>query len=240
MARIRYLKPEFFTDEDLAELPFQTRLMYAGLWCHADKAGRLENRPKYLKAMIFPYDTIDVEKQLSMLSNGKGANKAPFIQRYEIEGKQYIQILSWNKHQVPHHTEKESIIPDPPPITPLKEKEKDKDKGASPDAELSNGSITVKEPLKKVYGEFKNVFMKDEEIAKLNEKFGTKETNNKIENLSEYLASKGKKYANHYATILAWDRKNPKPVTFKEESKQRKPDAHDILIEQMKEAGWKP
>jgi hypothetical protein len=233
VARIRYLKPEFFSDEDLSELPFQARLAFAGLWCYADKAGRLEDRPKFLKAMIFPYDNIDMEKQLQLLSNGKG-----FIQRYEIENKGYIQITSWHRHQVPHHTEKESTFPEPPLRTPLKDKEKDKEKGASPDAEFHNGSITVKEPLKKIYGEFKNVLLKDEEIEKLNAKFGVQETNNKIENLSTYLASKGKKYANHYATILAWERKNPTPIKSAPVLKEGTIGMPDWIEKAAKE-GWK-
>jgi hypothetical protein len=144
MARIRYLKPEFFTDEDLADLPFEARLLFAGLWCHADKAGRLEDRPKYLKAMIFPYDPqVDLDRLLGLLIN------KPFINRYKTEdGRCYISIPSWTKHQSPHHTEKDSSIPPPenPPHTPLKDKDKDKDKEkcSSSKLELTNGSVTVK------------------------------------------------------------------------------------------------
>ena len=58
-------------------------------------------------------------------------------------------------------------------------------------------------------GEFENVFLSEEELEKLKEKYnGT--LNQKIEALSSYMASQGKKYASHYATILAWDRKNNK------------------------------
>lgn len=146
MPRIRYLKPEFFTDEDLAELPFQTRLMYAGLWCYADKAGRLEERPKYLKAMIFPYDSMDINKQLDLLSKPKNDNGSPFIVRYTIDDRPYIQILSWEKHQKPHHTEAESKFP---PAPPLKREVKGNGelKQLNPSARLSNGVVTVKEPL---------------------------------------------------------------------------------------------
>ena len=146
MARIRYLKPEFFTDEDLATLPFETRLTYAGLWCYADKSGRLEDRPQYLKAMIFPYETVDFEKQLSCLSQPKNNGK-PFIQRYEIESRKLIQIINWDKHQKPHHTEPESRLP---PITPLKNKGnyKGKGKGQQDSPELRNGLNNVKRPLK--------------------------------------------------------------------------------------------
>ncbi|HAG51728.1 MAG TPA: hypothetical protein DCL42_10415 [Deltaproteobacteria bacterium] len=46
MGRIRYVKPDFFKDEDVAELPDKTKLLYIGLWCFADKSGRIEDRPK--------------------------------------------------------------------------------------------------------------------------------------------------------------------------------------------------
>jgi len=146
MPRIRYLKPEFFTDEDLAELPFQTRLTFAGLWCHADKAGRLEDRPKYLKAMIFPYDKVDIEKELTLLSNPKLNGGYPFIIRYRSEGRSYIEIPSWDYHQKPHHTEVESKIPPAPPLKEIKDKGNGECLNDS--TELSNVSITVKKPLK--------------------------------------------------------------------------------------------
>lgn len=113
MPRIRSLKPEFFKDEDLATLPIATRYFFEGLWCCADKAGRLEDRPRYLKVEIFPYDDVDVESMLQQLAqpNVQDRPKKQFIKRYEVEGKRYIQILEFNKHQAPHHTEKESTIP---------------------------------------------------------------------------------------------------------------------------------
>lgn len=154
MARIRYLKPDFFKDEDLAILPYEVRLFFAGLWNFADKAGRLEDRPLRLKAEIFPYDKVDVEKCLELLSKPKNGSKKPFIQRYEVEGCKYIQIVNWDKHQKPHSTEKESEIP---PRPPLKGMEKGTIKGMESvlqgTPQLSNAQITVKEPLKDVIKE---------------------------------------------------------------------------------------
>jgi len=113
MARIRSIKPDFFTDEDLAELPFYVRLFYAGLWTEADRSGRLEDRPKQLKVKIMPYDKVDVEDILKTLATTKTTSGKPFIVRYESDGVKYIQILSWERHQKPHPTEKASIIPPP-------------------------------------------------------------------------------------------------------------------------------
>jgi hypothetical protein len=113
MPRIRSLKPDFFLDEDLAELPLWVRVLYEGLWCHADKEGRLEDRPQKLKAVIFPYDKYPVEDGLRKLALPKvhSPKHLSFIIRYEVNEEKYIQILSWDDHQSPHHTEKESLIP---------------------------------------------------------------------------------------------------------------------------------
>jgi len=117
MARIRYIKSEFWKDEDVAELSYQARLFYIGMWNFADKAGRLEDRPKWLKVEIFPYDNVDVNKILKDLAKRKTNSKRPFIQRYGLNGKMYIQILAWSEHQKPHHQEQESRIVEPPTLT---------------------------------------------------------------------------------------------------------------------------
>ncbi|MBT9132974.1 MAG: hypothetical protein DDT33_01505 [Firmicutes bacterium] len=67
--------------------------------------------------------------------------------------------------------------------------------------------LTKETIQKKEYGEFSNVLLTDEEYSKLQDKFGD-QVNCKIEILSEGIASKGYKYKNHYAAILAWDRRD--------------------------------
>ncbi|MCW6665439.1 replisome organizer [Aerococcaceae bacterium NML191219] len=63
----------------------------------------------------------------------------------------------------------------------------------------------VKEPKKK-YGAFENVLLTDDEHNKLKEQFSDIDV--RIERLSEYIASSGKSYKSHYATILSWARKD--------------------------------
>jgi len=60
---------------------------------------------------------------------------------------------------------------------------------------------------KRTYGELKKVRLTDEEFKKLNEKLGEKNTSFLIGELDEYVASKGKRYPSHYATILNWARR---------------------------------
>lgn len=106
MARIRACKPDEGLDEDLQRLSWPARFAWHLLWCHADKAGRMEDRPKKIKAQIMPYDDgVDFDRLLEEYVRGG------FIYRYQVEGKGYIQIRSFEKHQRPHHTEPESTIP---------------------------------------------------------------------------------------------------------------------------------
>lgn len=62
--------------------------------------------------------------------------------------------------------------------------------------------------IKHKYGEYKNVLLTDEEMAKLKNEFIDYE--DRIERLSEYIESKGVKYKSHLATIRAWARKDVK------------------------------
>ena len=105
MARARNLKPGFFTNDVLAECAPLARILFEGLWCHADRAGRLEDRPKKIKAGILPYDECDIEDLLEQLAS-RG-----FIERYCVEGVNYIQVVEFKKHQNPHKDEKASVIP---------------------------------------------------------------------------------------------------------------------------------
>ena len=107
MPRARNIKPGFFKNEVLASLDAKDRLMFIGLWTLADKAGRLEDRPKRIKAEIFPYEDHDCEAGLSHLAD------YGFIIRYSADGGNFIQIPTWNKHQRPHHQEVPSEIPPP-------------------------------------------------------------------------------------------------------------------------------
>lgn len=59
---------------------------------------------------------------------------------------------------------------------------------------------------KKVYGQFENILLLDEEKDKLIEKYGEKGFKERVENLSIGVESKGYKYRSHYATILSWDK----------------------------------
>jgi hypothetical protein len=105
MARARSIKPGFFKDADLLELPFEARLLFAGLWTLADRAGRLEDKPKQIKIEIFPVDTVDCNALLDLLAG------AGLISRYAHDNKRYLQVITFTKHQNPHKNEPDSTLP---------------------------------------------------------------------------------------------------------------------------------
>lgn len=107
MARARNIKPAIMDNEDLSDFSPMTRLLFVYLWMLADREGRLEDRPKRIGARAFPYDrSADVDAMLGELASGG------FIKRYEADGIKVIQINSFLKHQTPHGTEKDSVLPD--------------------------------------------------------------------------------------------------------------------------------
>ncbi len=66
-----------------------------------------------------------------------------------------------------------------------------------------------KEIIKEKFGEFENVLLSADELQKLKSKLGA-DTESYIERLSSYIASSGKRYKSHYATILSWTQKDAK------------------------------
>jgi len=126
MARARNIKPNFFKNELLGVADPMINLLFISLWTLADKSGRLEDRPLRIKAETFPYrENIDVNGYLTELQ------RLEFICRYYVDGVGYIQVLNFEKHQAPHKTEKESVIPSMEKMT----------------TKTESCALTVKQPL---------------------------------------------------------------------------------------------
>jgi hypothetical protein len=115
--RIRSIKPEFFEDEELAGLPPFARLLFIGTWLMADKNGVFENRPRLIQAKVFPYDSSsvsDVSKLIPLLIQGG------FLVPFEADGKSWLWIPRFHRHQRITGTESqnESRNPLPPEEIP--------------------------------------------------------------------------------------------------------------------------
>ena len=105
MARIRTIKPEFFTSADIVCMTPLSRLFYASLWCESDREGRLKWDTRTLKLRYFPADDCDINSMAEeLVSSG-------LVCLYEVDGKQYAEIPSFTTHQVINNREAESSIP---------------------------------------------------------------------------------------------------------------------------------
>jgi hypothetical protein len=104
MARIRTIKPEFFTSEDIVSLSPLARLLYIATWCEADKEGRLPWKPMTFKLRYFPGDSCDIHALCKELVD------AGLVKLYG-EGLAYIP--QFGKHQHVNPRESASILPEP-------------------------------------------------------------------------------------------------------------------------------
>lgn len=109
--RARLLKPGFFMNEELARLPVRARLLFAGLWCLADREGRVEDRPARIKAALFPYERLNIEPLIQALAD------AGFVKRYQVAYTRCLVLPSFATHQQPHHREPESKLPAEPRLS---------------------------------------------------------------------------------------------------------------------------
>ncbi len=74
------------------------------------------------------------------------------------------------------------------------------------DSDESDPPPKKKKTVKHKYGEYSNVLLTDEELSNLKTEYP--DWKDRIERLSSYVASTGKSYKSHYATIRNWARKD--------------------------------
>ncbi|WP_326678538.1 hypothetical protein [Streptomyces sp. NBC_01237] len=96
MARIRTIKPTFFTSLTIADLSYEQRLTFVGMWTHVDDEGRCVDDARLIKAAVWPLDdrtAADVEDDLRALT------ELSLITRYTLTRRSYIAISGWAEHQ---------------------------------------------------------------------------------------------------------------------------------------------
>lgn len=92
MSRIRTIKPEFWTSEQVVECSPIARLLFIGMWNFADDAGNLPASYKTIKMQVLPADDVDIKGLILELIENK------LVSAYEVDGRAYLHITGW-KHQ---------------------------------------------------------------------------------------------------------------------------------------------
>jgi hypothetical protein len=106
VARIRSIKPDFFTSETMASLPFSARLTFIGLWTYVDDNGVGLDNERLIIAAVWPLEA-DVIGTLQMLREDlMRLSGAHLVTRYAADGRKLIHIRSWTEHQKVQHPRK--------------------------------------------------------------------------------------------------------------------------------------
>ncbi len=97
MARSRILKPEFWSDEKLAQVAREARLSFAGLWTCSDDYGVTKGHPAWLKSQIFPYDTdLTLTQFQQWLAD---LERIGVIEPFTADGEAFFYIRNFSEHQ---------------------------------------------------------------------------------------------------------------------------------------------
>ena len=204
----RLFDTEIWQKEWFGELPIKLKALVFYIFGNCDCAGVFEanyrNLKFYIGEKISEEDILGI-KQIVKLPNGKfyltdfikfqyGVNVDELNPKFSVH-KGVIKILEKNEiigkdGQILNIETVTQELDNSYNVTAQnKDKDKDKDKDNKKE-----------KPETKILGEFANVRLSTEEIAKLQELYKNK-FNPAIEILSSYIASSGKKYKSHYAVL---------------------------------------
>ena len=100
MGRIRTIKPEFPQSETIGSLSRDARLLFIQLWTVVDDEGRARANPRMLASLLYPYD-----QDANQLIDGwlDELDQRHCIDRYAVDGKNYLQVTNWKEHQKIDH-----------------------------------------------------------------------------------------------------------------------------------------
>ena len=191
-------------------------------------AGKQNNSGVFMMGNRIPY----TEKMLATIFRRKEATVTMALQTFEQFGMielidDVITIPNWGKHQnldqmenrkefmrnyMKEYREKQKLLsatgckpnskPNSKPNVNCADKIREDKNRLEEEREEKNNN----KPIRHKYGEYQNVLLSDSDLEKLKEEF-PHDWMDRIENLSAYIASTGKSYKNHLATIRNWARK---------------------------------
>lgn len=104
----RYLRESFTESERVNSVTMQAELFWLHLLVNVDDFGRCEANPELLRARLFPL-RLETIRKASVSGWIAECESAQLVRRYEIAGKQYLQMERWEKGRA-----EKSKYPDPP------------------------------------------------------------------------------------------------------------------------------
>ena len=209
----RIIKESIVTSDNLNELTPEEEVFFYRLMVVCDDYGRMDARPQIVLAKCFPLKThiIKIEKIVKWMDALRCHN---LLKIYEVDGKQYLYMTTWDKHQ--QKRAKKSKYPEPPAFddkninlqasdikcnqvqTNVPEKREARNEKRESDAENKKTALSPKIKFAE------QVFMTQAEHDKLEEEYGAEDTLRLIEILNAYKAAHGRTYKSDYHAIKKW------------------------------------
>jgi len=141
MARIRTIKPEFWTSEQVIELSVTARLLFIGMWNFCDDRGVITAAPRSLKAKVLPADDFTVAQIVGfvgeMIDHG-------LIEEFESNGERWWHVTGW-RHQLINRPSA-SKLPEPPRHAPLPSVDRQVDEGSPRSPSHSTAGDSLRSP----------------------------------------------------------------------------------------------
>ena len=94
----RMITGDICRNEKVASLPDAGRFLFIGIFSNADDDGRLKASPRFLKALIFPYDEDKTSEQVKQWRDQCATLR--LIRLYNKNGTDYLDLPGWRKHQL--------------------------------------------------------------------------------------------------------------------------------------------
>lgn len=116
MARIRTIKPSFWSDGNVSRMSRETRLLVIGLISMSDDQGRFLASPAAILGHVYPYDDVkpgQLERWLADATTLHNGSSDPTVALYEVDGRRYGFFPKWRKHQRINRPQPSSL-PAPP------------------------------------------------------------------------------------------------------------------------------
>lgn len=210
MAERRMFAKTIIDSDAFLDMPLSAQALYFHLSMRADDDGFINN-PKKIQRMIGASDDdcklLIMKRFIITFESGVIVIKHWKMHNYIQKDRYKPTIYQEEKAQLTLKDNKSytECIQD---VYSMETQVRDRLELGKDSLELNNNDGKPSKPVRHKYGEYKNVLLTDEDLEKLKTEFSDYEE--RIENLSSYIASTGKSYKNHLATIRNWARKEKK------------------------------
>ena len=215
MAERRMFAKTIIDSDAFLDMPLSTQALYFHLSMRADDDGFINN-PKKIQRMIGASDDdariLVMKKFLIPFESGVVVIKHWKIHNYIRNDRYKETVYQEEKAMLTEKENKAYSLGIPNGYQVETQVRLGKDSIDKNSIDIISDSIEPepapkpKKPVKHKYGEYKNVLLTDEELQKLKTEYSDYEE--RIERLSSYVASTGKSYKSHYATIRNWAKKD--------------------------------